>query len=124
VDQDGIACQVIEEAAVFRVSEEALAGDADLQSLCAAEAGTAFDLRVAPLIRARLLRQSESEHVLLITMHHSVSDGWSMPVFFRELVVLYRAYCAGAPSPLPALPIQYADYAYWQREGLVNEELD
>lgn len=82
-----------------------------------------FDLRAGPLIRGRLLRLQEHEFVLLLTMHHIVADGWSMPVFFRELTELYAAYSEGRPNPLPPLPIQYGDYAQWQREWLQGELL-
>jgi hypothetical protein len=73
-----------------------------------------FDLRTGPLIRGRLLRLGAAEHVLLVTMHHIVSDGWSMGVFMRELAALYGAYHAGRENPLAPLPIHYADYAQWQ----------
>ncbi|MBA2672061.1 non-ribosomal peptide synthetase [Ramlibacter sp.] len=77
-----------------------------------------FDLGTGPLIRARLLKLGEEEHVLLFTVHHIVSDGWSMGVLVREVAALYAAYVAGQESPLPELPIQYADYAHWQRQWL------
>ncbi|WP_129782635.1 non-ribosomal peptide synthetase [Peristeroidobacter soli] len=82
-----------------------------------------FDLSAGPLIRGRLLRVRDQEHLLLITMHHIISDGWSMGVFFRELGELYAAHCAGRNSALEALPIQYADYAQWQRQWLHSEVL-
>src|SRR5206468_2070199 len=69
-----------------------------------------------PLIRAILLRLSEEEHILLVTMHHIVTDGWSIGVFHRELSELYRAFLAGEPSPLADLPIQYTDFVHWQRQ--------
>ena len=77
-----------------------------------------FDLIQGPLIRAKLLWQDEDEYVLLLTMHHLVSDGWSMDVLFQELVALYEAFSSNQPSPLPELPIQYGDFAVWQREML------
>lgn len=83
-----------------------------------------FDLRTGPLIRGRLLRLGAAEHVLLVTMHHIVSDGWSLGVFMRELATLYSAYHAGRENPLAPLPIQYADYAQWQREWLQGDALD
>jgi amino acid adenylation domain-containing protein len=89
-----------------------------------AEARRRFDLTKGPLLRANLLRLSETEHVLLLTIHHIVSDGWSMGVFVRELAALYKAYMAGRPSPLPDLPIQYADFAAWQRGWLQGERLE
>ncbi|WP_247362639.1 condensation domain-containing protein, partial [Ralstonia pseudosolanacearum] len=91
--------------------------------LAEAEARAPFDLEQGPLIRGRLVKLGEQEHVLLITMHHIVSDGWSQGVLARELGTLYEAYRSGCDDPLPALPIQYADYAVWQRRWLEGEEL-
>src|SRR5262249_22728035 len=71
-----------------------------------------------------LLRRGAEDHVLLLKMHHIVHDGWSHEVLFGELAALYEAFGAGHPSPLPELPIQYADYAVWQREWLQGEVLD
>jgi len=88
------------------------------------EAHGKFDLRVGPLIRGRLLRVQAEEHVLLITLHHIVSDGWSTGVLLRELGELYAAYRERRGDPLEPLPIQYADYAQWQREWLQGEELE
>jgi hypothetical protein len=82
-----------------------------------------FDLAQGPLLRSCLLRLSEQEHWLLLTMHHIISDGWSMSVLIRELTELYQSFAAGNPSPLAPLPIQYADYAYWQRQWLQGEAL-
>ncbi|NJR43315.1 MAG: non-ribosomal peptide synthetase, partial [Akkermansiaceae bacterium] len=121
---EGVAYQEILEPDVFRVSEESLLPGDDLRALCNAEAWKAFDLSEAPLIRARLLREADDSHVLLVTMHHSVSDGWSMQVFSRELLELYRAYSRGAENPLAPLAIQYADFAHWQRQWLVGAELE
>ncbi|MET3498349.1 amino acid adenylation domain-containing protein, partial [Variovorax boronicumulans] len=87
------------------------------------EAATAFDLSRGPLIRARLLKLAEQEHVLLLTMHHIVSDGWSMGVLINEFSALYAAFSQAQPDPLPALPIQYADYAVWQRRWLAGDVL-
>ncbi|MEH0975269.1 amino acid adenylation domain-containing protein, partial [Micromonospora sp. CPCC 205546] len=74
-----------------------------------------FDLTAGPLIRGRLVALAPDRHVLLVTMHHVVSDGWSFGVLVRELGVLYAAHHHGHPDPLPPLPVQYADYAAWQR---------
>ncbi len=93
------------------------------QQLAAEEAVRPFDLSCGPLLRTTLLRVSDADYIFLITLHHIVSDGWSTSVFFRELGVLYEAYALGRPSPLPELPIQYADYAVWQREHLRGEVL-
>ena len=83
-----------------------------------------FDLEVGPLFRARLLRVNDDEHVLIMTMHHIVSDGWSSGLFAQELSALYKSFATGKPSPLPELPIQYADFAQWQHEWLQGEVLD
>ncbi|HEX8176350.1 MAG TPA: amino acid adenylation domain-containing protein, partial [Pyrinomonadaceae bacterium] len=95
-----------------------------LQQLRDAEAQRPFELERAPLLRATLLRLSTTEHVLLFTMHHIISDAWSMALLVREVASLYTAFMAGKPSPLRELPIQYADYAVWQREWLSGEVLD
>jgi amino acid adenylation domain-containing protein len=95
-----------------------------VRSLAAAEGRRPFDLAAGPLIRATLLRLAEDEHVALLTLHHITSDGWSAGVLVREIAALYPAFLAGAPSPLPALPIQYADFAVWQREWLRGEVLE
>jgi amino acid adenylation domain-containing protein len=77
-----------------------------------------FDLAQGPLLRAFLFRLAEQEHILLLLMHHIISDGWSVTIIIQELTALYTAFIAGQPSPLPELPIQYADYALWHREWL------
>ncbi|MFN5411420.1 condensation domain-containing protein, partial [Bradyrhizobium sp.] len=91
--------------------------------LVAVEATAPFDLELGPLIRGRLVRLDVDEHVLLLTMHHIVSDGWSMGVLTRELGQLYAAFVRGEADPLPALAIQYGDYAVWQRRWLSSEAL-
>ena len=96
----------------------------EAQGLAGEEARRPFDLRPGPLFRSTLIRLGEEDHVLLLTLHHIVSDGWSMGVLHRELAVLYRAFCHSQPSPLAELPIQYADYAVWQREWLEGPELE
>lgn len=83
-----------------------------------AEAQRPFDLAHGPLVRGLLVRRDEQTHMLTITLHHIVFDGWSMGIMLREIVALYPAFVADAPVPLPALPIQYADYATWQRQRL------
>ncbi|HYO15514.1 MAG TPA: amino acid adenylation domain-containing protein, partial [Thermoanaerobaculia bacterium] len=82
-----------------------------------------FDLVRGPLVRLSLLRLGEDERVLLLAMHHIVSDGWSLGLFVRELTTLYTAFASGQPSPLPELAVQYPDYAVWQRQWLQGEEL-
>ncbi|RVM81542.1 condensation domain-containing protein, partial [Sinorhizobium meliloti] len=96
---------------------------AALLDLCQEEARTPFDLAREPLIRGRLIRLADEEHVFLLTQHHIVSDGWSMGVLVRELSSLYRAFEAGEDDPLPPLAIQYPDYAAWQRQWLSGERL-
>jgi hypothetical protein len=96
---------------------------AEVERLATSEAQQPFDLAMGPLLRATLLHLGEAEHVLLLTMHHIVSDGWSMGVLIRELAALYEAFSSGKPSPLPQLPIQYADFAHWQRQWLQGEVL-
>ena len=91
--------------------------------LAAEEARRPFDLERGPLLRARLLRLDEGEHEMLLTMHHIVSDGWSMGVFFRELAALYKAFSAAEPSPLAEPPIQYPDFALWQRQWLTGPQV-
>jgi amino acid adenylation domain-containing protein len=93
------------------------------QQLIAEEARQPFDLAQEPPMRMTLLRLEKGEHLLLLTMHHIVSDDWSTNVFFRELGVLYQAKITGKPSPLPELPLQYADFAVWQRQWLKGEVL-
>lgn len=85
---------------------------------------TGFDLSQGPLLRVKALKLEEEEHVIVFTMHHIVSDAWSMGVFINEVAVLYEAFREGRKSPLPELNLQYADYAYWQRHYLKGEELE
>ncbi|RKH42515.1 non-ribosomal peptide synthetase, partial [Corallococcus llansteffanensis] len=89
----------------------------------ALELAQPFDLKQGPLLRALLLRLDAREHVLVVTMHHAVSDGWSVSVLIREVVALYDALTRGQPWTLPELPVQYADYAVWQRDWLRGEAL-
>src|SRR6185295_12567565 len=88
---------------------------AELAALASREAGRGFDLRRDPMLRATLVRLEEDEHAFLFTVHHIASDGWSEGVLRRELSALYAAALAGEPSPLAPLPLQYADFAAWQR---------
>ncbi len=91
--------------------------------LLAAEAARPFDLTAGPVLRAALLALGEAEHLLLLAVHHIAFDGWSLDVLLRELTALYGAAVAARPSPLPELPLQYADYARWQRHWLQGEVL-
>ncbi|WP_122857080.1 non-ribosomal peptide synthetase, partial [Pseudomonas viridiflava] len=94
-----------------------------LEACLRAEAVAPFDLAHGPLIRAHLLQVADERHVLLLTVHHIVADGWSMGVLTKELLALYPAFCQEQPDPLPLLAIQYADYAVWQRRWLTGERL-
>jgi Condensation domain len=88
------------------------------------DAARSFDLATGPLARFTLLKLDPSDWVLVFTIHHIVSDGWSTQVLLREMALLYEAFCDGRPSPLPELPIQYADYAVWQREAVNGPALE
>jgi len=88
------------------------------------EAHLPFDLSCSPLLRAKLLRLGEQDHVALLTMHHIAGDGWSMGVLLKEVATLYTAFTQGRPSPLPEMQIQYGDFAIWQREWLQGEVLE
>src|SRR6185503_4349952 len=122
--------QVINKSAVFKLPvhdlQELDESQRQLRVSAWAEksARQRFDLTTGPLLRADLLRLGEIEHVLLLTIHHIISDGWSVGVFVRELAALYEAYAAGRPSPLQELSIQYADFAGWQRSWLQGERLE
>jgi amino acid adenylation domain-containing protein len=98
--------------------------EAEALRLATEEAHRPFDLTRGPLIRTQLLQLGASDYVFLLTMHHIISDGWSMGVFSRELSALYSAFAMGQPSPLPDLSIQYADFAVWQRQWLQGAVLE
>ena len=130
VEEDGESVQVIRASMPFACPLMDLSAlsqenrDSEIQRILDAEANKAFDLRQAPLLRALLLKLSEQEHILLVTIHHIVSDGWSRGVFREELANFYGAFSQGQTANLPELPIQYADYAVWQREWLQGEVLE
>jgi amino acid adenylation domain-containing protein len=121
--------QRIAPPAAFRLASVDLSGmpegqrEAKAQWVLSEEASRPFDLAAGPLLRAVLIRLEQEEHILLVTMHHIVSDGWSRGILYRELSVLYEAFSKGNPSPLPELPIQYADFAVWQRQWLQGDVL-
>jgi amino acid adenylation domain-containing protein len=98
--------------------------EAGLRQLYEEEAHASFDLEAGPLIRGRLVRQKEDQYALLITMHHIISDGWSIGVLLNELSILYRAFVRGEADPLPELPVQYPDYAVWQRHWMQGKVLE
>ena len=128
--EDAMPVQVITPELKFELEVEDFsalpAPEREAEALRRAQEAAAqpFDLERAPLLRARLLRLGESEHWLLLTQHHIATDGWSSGVLRRELSVLYEAFREGKPSPLPELPVQYADYAVWQRDWLRGEVLE
>jgi non-ribosomal peptide synthetase component F/acyl carrier protein len=92
--------------------------------LATEEAKTTFNLTDDALIRVKLLRLSTTEHVLLLTMHHAIADGWSLGILVQELATLYEAFATGKPSPLPPLEIEYGDFALWQRQQMPEERLE
>ena len=125
---DGEAQQIIQSAAGVPLKLTDLrdlpetARAAEAEALLSAEAAQPFDLGRGPLLRIRLLQLQDEEHLLLATVHHIAADGWSVGVLIQELAALYSAYARGEASPLAELPIQYADYAAWQRRWLQGAE--
>src|SRR5581483_10172251 len=105
-----------------QLSQEAQ--EVHLRQLAVQEIRRAFDLSRSPLLRTNLIRLHSQEHLLLLTIHHIISDAWSIDVIFKELEALYVAFSSGKPSPLPDLPIQYADFTLWQRDYLQGETLN
>jgi len=99
------------------------AAEARAKECLTEESSRRFDLAKAPLLRAKCVRLAPDDHVLILSMHHIVSDGWSAAIFFNELSAIYSALAAGQPSPLPELTVQYADYAVWQRKTLSGSNL-
>ena len=124
---EDVAVQMVNPATDFLIKEVDLSGHdeaiqaTEIEGQVRSEANTAFNLRQDPMLRATLLKLSATEHVLLFTMHHIASDGWSVGVLTREFVALYSAFHQGHENPLPPLEIQYADFAHWQRETLRDE---
>ncbi|HKG94775.1 MAG TPA: amino acid adenylation domain-containing protein [Gemmatimonadaceae bacterium] len=131
-NHDGNASQIVMPAGTVElpVTDLAFFGDslaareARAHELATEEAKRAFDLATGPLFRAVLVKLDDIDHVLVMTMHHIVSDGWSRGVLYREVGALYDAFAANRPSPLAELPVQYADYARWQREWLTDGVLE
>jgi len=110
----------VEDVSALPVEER----EKEILRLAEAEGRTPFDLARGPLLRAKLVRAGAEEHVALLMMHHIASDAWSMGVFLHELSTLYNASASGRPAPLAELPIQYVDFAVWQRQRLQGEALD
>ena len=127
---EGEPVQVIERELRIAVPLEDLSGKEEeereerVKAAMREEASKPFDLSRGPVVRMSLLKLGEQEHILLRTMHHIVSDGWSQGVFNREFMVLYEAFREGRESPLKELGVQYADFAMWQREWLEGGALD
>ncbi|MBN3951615.1 MAG: amino acid adenylation domain-containing protein [Nostoc sp. NMS7] len=121
--REGIPFQAIVSTVTINIPVIDLQGlpEASLQQIVTQEVRKPFDLDSIPLLRATLLRQEVESHLLILTMHHIITDGWSMGIFFKELEVLYHAFTKGQPNPLPELTIQYADFALWQRKWLTKE---
>jgi amino acid adenylation domain-containing protein len=126
---DGQPVQIISEhhSIPFRQIEIAHLPEAEQQDLLShslrQQALQPFDLKKGPLLRVSLIRMAAEDHVLMIAMHHIVSDAWSMNILVREIVALYEAYSSGKEPDLPPLPVQYADFAVWQRNWLQGELL-
>ena len=112
----------------FEVERADLRGRPDAERAAAAAANraaaTVFDLARGPLLRARLLRLADERHLFVLTMHHIISDGWSMGVLVNEVLANFKAFSRGEESPLPPLRIQYRDYAAWQHEELAGDRLE
>ena len=127
---DGSPVQVIQPATPFALPVMDLSGlpekarETLLLVLAGAEASRPFDLARGPLLRGLLLRLAEREHLIAVTLHHIVSDGWSLGILIREVEALYDAFAEGRPSPLPDLQVQYADFAVWQSSWLRGEVLE
>jgi amino acid adenylation domain-containing protein/non-ribosomal peptide synthase protein (TIGR01720 family) len=126
---DGRAVQVIAEEADFTLPQTDLRHlpeaerEAEARRMAEAEFKRGFDLARGPLLRCRLLRLADEDHILVMVMHHIISDGWSNSVLISEVGALYQAFSCGHPAPLPELAVQYADYAAWQREWLQGATL-
>ncbi|MCZ8128153.1 MAG: amino acid adenylation domain-containing protein [Microcystis sp. LE19-114.1B] len=121
---DGVPVQVIDPQPIWELTMVNLTGkETEAEKLAYRESQTPFDLTKSPLLRVTLLKLQPEKHILLINMHHIISDGWSIGVFIRELSHLYGAFVAGKEPTLPTLPIQYADFAVWQREWLQGKVL-
>ncbi|WP_275559746.1 non-ribosomal peptide synthetase, partial [Streptomyces sp. 5-6(2022)] len=107
----------------FHLQERQVQADSTLSDLLTAEAAVPFDLTEGPLIRGCLIPETDDCHLLQVTMHHIVSDGWSLGVFFQELATLYGTYVSREEETLPDLPVQYADYAAWQRRWMSGDAI-
>ena len=123
----GEPVQVVSPAAPVSLSLVDLSeteGEPVARELAKREGRRPFDLALGPLLHLSLLRLSDNDHIVVLTMHHIITDAWSIDIFLRELSVLYESYATARQSPLPELSIQYADYAYWQRQRFDDTVLD
>ncbi|MEW5925949.1 MAG: amino acid adenylation domain-containing protein, partial [Gemmatimonadota bacterium] len=123
-ERGGVPVQVIHPPAPGALEVVRVSGEAEAARLAAEEAARPFDLAAGPLLRCTLLRLAADDHVVCFTLHHVVSDAWSSAVLVRELSALYGAFSRGEEASLPELPVQYADYAAWQRAWLTGEVLE
>jgi len=123
LESEGVATQNIASAADLPMPVVEMA-ESEMPEFLRQQARIPFDLATGPLIRACLLQLGNQDHVLVVVLHHIVCDGWSLGIMLRELTELYSAYSRGAASPLAPLPVQYADFAEWQREWLQGELLE
>ena len=127
VNVDGAPRQQVWEAEPIKLAVTEIHApdrEAVVREMVTAEASEPFDLSRDLMLRVKLLRLSDQEHVVLMTMHHIASDGWSMGVLIKEVATLYEAYSQGGEATLGALPVQYSDFAVWQRGWLQDEELE
>lgn len=128
--EDGEPVQVISAALPLAIEHVDLSGlppaerAPEARRRAVKESGRSFDLARGPLFRVCLIRLDANHHMLLMTLHHAVSDGWSIGILARELTALYSAFVAGQPSPLPELALQFADFSVWQQERLAGGELE
>ncbi|MET7339672.1 condensation domain-containing protein, partial [Nonomuraea sp. NPDC005650] len=127
-DADGIPYQIIDPPKSFDLQFADLSDRPSphraVQDLIATDAAIPFDLAMGPLLRGTLIRLADDLHILALCMHHVISDEWSAKIFHGEFLSLYEAFRAGKPSPLSPLPVQYADFAQWQRSWLTGEILE
>lgn len=128
--RDGQPVQVIQEDARLRLNnvDYSNLGDSEKQDKLRresiAEAQRPFDLSTGPLLRSTLIKMGQDEHIFLLTMHHIISDAWTLSLFIKEFAELYTSFSEGRETQLSELPIQYVDFACWQREYLKNEVLE
>ncbi len=128
--RDGLLIQHIHESGSFALSVQDVTAlpvaerEREAMSLMSEHAQIPFKLTEGPLVRALMVKLNETEHWLVLTQHHSITDGWSVGIILHEITVVYEALMMGKPSPLADLPVQYADYACWQQQTLSGQELE